>query len=84
MRHRKLVQLMGVCTTEPMYIVTEYMSNGCLRDYLMKDGSKDMPFIDLMSIAAQVMFIINEETDLIIWCLYTAYPCLPSSDKYVM
>lgn len=33
--HQKLVQLYGVCTQHsPMYLVYEYMDNGCLSDYL--------------------------------------------------
>ncbi|KAJ8385700.1 hypothetical protein AAFF_G00183000 [Aldrovandia affinis] len=35
LRHENLVQLYGVCTkTRPIYIVTEFLSNGCLLDYL--------------------------------------------------
>eukprot|EP00054_Salpingoeca_dolichothecata_P008781 m.49809 g.49809 ORF g.49809 m.49809 type:complete len:663 (+) comp17953_c0_seq1:32-2020(+) len=34
-RHQNLVQLYGVCTkVRPIYIVTEFMSKGCLLDYL--------------------------------------------------
>uniref|UniRef100_H0WPF6 Tyrosine-protein kinase n=1 Tax=Otolemur garnettii TaxID=30611 RepID=H0WPF6_OTOGA len=33
--HSKLVQLYGVCTRQkPLYIVTEFMENGCLLNYL--------------------------------------------------
>lgn len=33
--HENLVQLYGVCTKQrPIYIVTEYLSNGCLLNYL--------------------------------------------------
>lgn len=33
--HPKLVQLYGVCTQQkPLYIVTEFMENGCLLNYL--------------------------------------------------
>ncbi|XP_028815805.1 tyrosine-protein kinase BTK [Denticeps clupeoides] len=35
LRHENLVQLYGVCTKQrPIYIVTEYLSNGCLLNYL--------------------------------------------------
>lgn len=35
LRHPKLIQLYAVCTLEePIYIVTELMSNGSLLDYL--------------------------------------------------
>lgn len=37
--HDKLVQLYAVCTKEePIYIVTELMKNGCLLEYLQKNG----------------------------------------------
>ncbi|XP_042189827.1 cytoplasmic tyrosine-protein kinase BMX isoform X2 [Callorhinchus milii] len=39
LKHPNLVQLYGVCTKEyPIYIVTEFMSNGCLLSYLKSDG----------------------------------------------
>ncbi|XP_055034387.1 tyrosine-protein kinase BTK isoform X1 [Misgurnus anguillicaudatus] len=35
--HENLVQLYGVCTKQrPIYIVTEYLSNGCLLNYLQE------------------------------------------------
>ncbi|XP_030620766.1 tyrosine-protein kinase BTK isoform X3 [Chanos chanos] len=35
LRHENLVQLYGVCTKQrPIYIVTEFLSNGCLLSYL--------------------------------------------------
>ncbi|KAI1899785.1 hypothetical protein AGOR_G00065320 [Albula goreensis] len=41
MRHPKLVALHGVCTrVYPIYIVTEYMSNGSLLDYLRTHGTE--------------------------------------------
>ncbi|MBN3295639.1 BMX kinase, partial [Amia calva] len=41
LRHPKLVTLHGVCTESyPLYIVTEYMSNGCLLNYLQSNGNK--------------------------------------------
>jgi len=58
LRHRKLVQLMGVCTrTEPMYIVTELMVNGSLLDYLHKhnDGVINLTFNHVIDMAAQVL-----------------------------
>lgn len=33
--HPKLVQLYGVCTRQkPLYVVTEFLENGCLLNYL--------------------------------------------------
>lgn len=38
LRHPKLIQLYAVCTLEePIYIVTELMSNGSLLDYLQSE-----------------------------------------------
>ncbi|KAL7872645.1 hypothetical protein SRHO_G00076280 [Serrasalmus rhombeus] len=38
LRHPKLIQLYAVCTVgEPIYIITELMSNGSLLEYLQKD-----------------------------------------------
>uniref|UniRef100_A0A8C3P7P7 Tyrosine-protein kinase n=1 Tax=Chrysemys picta bellii TaxID=8478 RepID=A0A8C3P7P7_CHRPI len=43
--HPKLVKLYGVCTkTYPIYIVAEYMANGCLLNYLRNHGKELQPF----------------------------------------
>ena len=55
LRHRKLVQLMGVCTQEePLYIITELMVNGALLDYLRKDGGEKIRLKEMIDMAAQV------------------------------
>ena len=55
LRHRKLVQLMGVCTQEePLYIITELMVNGALLDYLRKDGGDKIRLKEMIDMAAQV------------------------------
>lgn len=39
--HPKLVQLYGVCTHhKPLYVVTEFMENGCLLNYLRQRRGK--------------------------------------------
>ncbi|XP_027024533.2 cytoplasmic tyrosine-protein kinase BMX isoform X1 [Tachysurus fulvidraco] len=44
LRHPKLVRLYGVCTEcFPIYIVTEFMSNGCLQEYLRHHGKELQP-----------------------------------------
>lgn len=35
--HPHLVQLFGVCSEKPIYIITEFMSQGCLLHYLRKN-----------------------------------------------
>ncbi|XP_060625995.2 cytoplasmic tyrosine-protein kinase BMX [Anolis sagrei] len=43
--HPRLVKLYGVCTkTYPIYIVAEYMANGCLLGYLKNHGKELHPF----------------------------------------
>ncbi|XP_034453031.1 tyrosine-protein kinase BTK isoform X2 [Hippoglossus hippoglossus] len=43
LHHENLVQLYGVCTKQrPIYIVTEFLSNGCLLSYL-REGLKQHP-----------------------------------------
>lgn len=54
-RHKRLVQLYGVCTEkEPIFIVQEYMSKGSLLDFLRKDDGKHLEFEDLIYIAFQI------------------------------
>ncbi|XP_005992059.1 tyrosine-protein kinase BTK [Latimeria chalumnae] len=39
--HAKLVQLYGICTKErPIFIVTEFMANGCLLNYLRENNKR--------------------------------------------
>lgn len=54
-RHDRLVQLYAVCTDrEPIYIVTEFMVNGSLLDYLRQGKGKDCDNVTLIDIAAQI------------------------------
>eukprot|EP00049_Salpingoeca_infusionum_P004816 m.84059 g.84059 ORF g.84059 m.84059 type:complete len:711 (-) comp12736_c0_seq5:226-2358(-) len=56
MKHPNLVQLLGVCTRErPLFIITEFMVNGCLLDYL-RDPIKQSELgpTAMMYIAAQI------------------------------
>lgn len=55
LRHRKLVLLMGVCSTcEPIYIITELMVHGALLDYLRKDEGRTLGLKELLDMAAQI------------------------------
>lgn len=38
--HPHLVQLFGVCSEKPIYIITEFMSQGCLLHYLRKHQTR--------------------------------------------
>ena len=43
MKHPNLVQLLGVCTTQqPMFIITEFMNNGCLLDFLRNEDARPL------------------------------------------
>lgn len=55
-RHEKLVPLYGVCSqAEPLLIVTEYMCNGSLLDYLRHNPEgKILKLPDLIDMAAQI------------------------------
>lgn len=54
-KHRNLVQLLGVCTREqPFFIVAEYMPNGNLLDYLRSEDGSRLEAVTLMYMATQV------------------------------
>ncbi|XP_066293447.1 tyrosine-protein kinase ABL1-like isoform X1 [Branchiostoma lanceolatum] len=54
-KHANLVQLLGVCTREPpFYIITEFMPNGNLLDYLRNCDREEVNAVVLMYMATQV------------------------------
>ena len=58
--HPHLVAMYAVCTEqEPFYIITEYMCNGALLDFLRKEaeGGAKHQFDSLLSISAQVTLV---------------------------
>lgn len=55
MKHPNLVQLLGVCTREPpFYIITEFMQNGNLLDFLRNCSRDEINALILMFMATQV------------------------------
>ncbi|XP_010770912.1 tyrosine-protein kinase Lck [Notothenia coriiceps] len=54
LQHPRLVRLFAVVTQEPIYIVTEYMENGSLVDYLKTTEGGSLPVNTLIDMAAQV------------------------------
>ncbi|XP_035164247.1 tyrosine-protein kinase Fgr isoform X2 [Callithrix jacchus] len=54
LRHDKLVQLYAVVSEEPIYIVTEFMCNGSLLDFLKNPEGQDLKLPQLVDMAAQV------------------------------
>jgi hypothetical protein len=56
--HKNIVRLYGVCTQEePIFIVTEFMANGCLLNHLRDGQGKNLKFKTILDFAAQVMIL---------------------------
>ena len=54
-KHPNIVELVGVCTRQlPFYIITEFMSNGNLADYLLEPEGKYIETTTLIYMAQQV------------------------------
>ncbi|XP_064327548.1 tyrosine-protein kinase Fgr isoform X3 [Phalacrocorax carbo] len=54
LRHDKLVQLYAVVSEEPIYIVTEFMSQGSLLDFLKDGDGHYLKLPQLVDMAAQI------------------------------
>ncbi|KAM4795875.1 tyrosine-protein kinase Lck [Rhinophrynus dorsalis] len=54
LQHPRLVRLNAVVTQEPIYIVTEYMENGSLVDYLKTPEGSRLNMYKLIDMSAQV------------------------------
>ncbi|TDG98662.1 hypothetical protein EPR50_G00202520 [Perca flavescens] len=54
LQHPRLVRLFAVVTQEPIYIVTEYMENGSLVEYLKTTEGSSLPTNTLIDMASQV------------------------------
>ncbi|XP_032619405.1 tyrosine-protein kinase Blk isoform X2 [Chelonoidis abingdonii] len=54
LQHDKLVRLHAVVTKKPIYIVTEYMANGCLLDFLKTEDGSQLTLPKLIDMSAQV------------------------------
>lgn len=55
LRHAKLVQLYAVCTQEePIFIITELLTNGSLLTYLHTEEGKELRLSQLIDISAQI------------------------------
>uniref|UniRef100_A0A7N8X6T0 Tyrosine-protein kinase n=1 Tax=Mastacembelus armatus TaxID=205130 RepID=A0A7N8X6T0_9TELE len=54
LRHEKLVQLYAVVSEEPIYIVTEYMGQGSLLDFLKGDMGRMLRLPQLVDMASQI------------------------------
>ncbi|CAG5942615.1 unnamed protein product [Menidia menidia] len=54
LRHDKLVQLYAVVSEEPIYIITEFMSQGSLLDFLKDGEGQSLKLPQLVDMAAQI------------------------------
>jgi len=54
LRHDKLVNLYAVVSTEPIYIITEFMQHGSLLDYLKDGPGKSSNLISQLDMASQI------------------------------
>uniref|UniRef100_A0A1A7Z0J2 Tyrosine-protein kinase n=1 Tax=Iconisemion striatum TaxID=60296 RepID=A0A1A7Z0J2_9TELE len=54
LRHEKLVQLYAVVSDDPIYIVTEYMSQGSLLDFIKGETGKLLRLPQLVDMGAQI------------------------------
>jgi len=54
LRHPRLVSLYGVCYSEPLMIVTEFMVNGSLLTYLKEKDGRNCTIPQLIDMGAQV------------------------------
>jgi len=54
LRHEKLVSLYAVVSSEPIYIITEFMCHGSLLDYLKEGPGKQSKLPDHIDMAAQI------------------------------
>uniref|UniRef100_A0A8D3CMD1 Tyrosine-protein kinase n=1 Tax=Scophthalmus maximus TaxID=52904 RepID=A0A8D3CMD1_SCOMX len=54
LQHERLVRLHAVVTKEPILIVTEFMINGCLLDFLKTDEGRKLTLNKLIDMSAQI------------------------------
>ncbi|KAM9354007.1 tyrosine-protein kinase Blk isoform 1-T2 [Pholidichthys leucotaenia] len=54
LQHERLVRLHAVVTKQPILIVTEFMVNGCLLDFLKTDEGKKLKLHKLIDMSAQI------------------------------
>ncbi|XP_036397525.1 tyrosine-protein kinase Lck [Megalops cyprinoides] len=54
LQHPRLVRLYAVVTQEPIYIITEFMENGSLVDFLKTTTGASLPIHTLIDMASQV------------------------------
>ena len=55
LQHRHLIKLIGVCSREiPYYLLTEFMTEGCLLDFIRKSDPQKIDSIQQLRFAIQI------------------------------
>ncbi|CDQ64412.1 unnamed protein product [Oncorhynchus mykiss] len=60
LQHPRLVRLFAVVTQEPIYIITEFMENGALVDFLKSSEGSNIPINTLIDMASQANHCVAE------------------------
>ncbi|TRY99038.1 hypothetical protein DNTS_013785 [Danionella cerebrum] len=60
LQHQRLVKLHAVVTKVPIYIITEYMINGSLLDFLKTNDGHKLKLPKLIDMAAQLVYCKNK------------------------
>ena len=75
LKHDKLVRLFAVCSqTEPIYIITELMTNGSLLSYLRDGNGHYLELAALVDMGAQVIFLHSSANS---WIFLGLFPIAP-------
>lgn len=57
-KHENIINLLGCCTQDgPFYVIVEYASNGCLREYLKKHRP-NKKYITVFGLVKLIIFVI--------------------------
>jgi len=86
--HKNIVRLYGVCTQEePIFIVTEFMTHGCLLNYLRDGPGKTLKFKTILDFAAQVnnedLLFVLYSRDLLMFRLQKVWLILNKNDMFI-
>ena len=55
LKHPHLIQLIGVCSRDkPYYLLTEFMTEGCLLDFIRKSDPQQIDHLQQLKFAIQV------------------------------
>ncbi|XP_037100465.1 tyrosine-protein kinase Blk isoform X3 [Syngnathus acus] len=81
LQHERLVRLHAVVTREPILIITEFMSNGCLLDFLKTDEGKRLRLNKLIDMEPCTLTCSNYELPQRKWCYFSILADFPPKKK---